>query len=141
MSVEIYVWWIIIGILLMIGEMMTAGFFLMFLALGCFVAALPAALDMTLVVQLITCAVVAIIGIFVLRKPIQARLLKKISIQADIGKEIQISQSIAPHQQARITYQGTSWQATNLDSEILEQGHRVRIVGIDGNTLLLRKSH
>ena len=57
----------------------------------------------------------------------------------DIGKEIQIDQIILPQQTVRITYQGTNWSATNLDIHDLQRGDHVIIVGIDGNTLLLRK--
>jgi membrane protein implicated in regulation of membrane protease activity len=60
-------------------------------------------------------------------------------MNADIGKEIHVDQAMPPHQQTRITYQGTSWLATNLDSEALKQGDRVVIVGVDGNVLLIRK--
>lgn len=131
--------WIISGLLLIIGEMLTAGFFLLFIALGCFAGALVASTGQSYFVQGLTCAAFAVGGVVLLRKPIQKRLLKSIRIEADLGKEINVDQTIPPHQQVRITYQGTSWLATNLDSEPLNQGDRVSIVGIDGNILLLRK--
>lgn len=133
--------WILAGLILIIGEMVTSGFFLLFVALGCFAAALVGSLGGSGIMQGIVCAVVAVTGLLVLRKPIQKRLLKTITLSADIGKEISVDQAILPHQQTRITYQGTSWLATNLDPETLKQGDRVVIVGIDGNVLLIRKVH
>ena len=139
MTLESSTLWILAGMVLIIGEMLSAGFFLLFIALGCFAAAFAASVDSTHIVQGLTCAAVSVGGIFLLRKPIQKRLLQNIKLDADIGKEIHIDQEMPPHQQTRITYQGTSWLATNLDSEMIKQGDRVVIVGIDGNILLIRK--
>ena len=131
--------WIVSGILLVIGEMLTGGFFLMFLALGCIFAAGAASIGVPVFAQAMIGAGVAIVGAATLRKAIQTKLLKSISISADIGKEILVDQIIPPHKQTRITYQGASWIATNLDNEELKAGDRVVIVGIDGNILLIRK--
>ena len=141
MTIGIATIWIIAGLALIIGEMLTGGFFLLFLALGCFAGALMASLGASYLLQGLVCAIVAVIGVLTLRKPIQKKFLKSITLSADIGKEIHVDQAILPHQQTRITYQGTSWLATNLDSETLKQGDRVVIVGIDGNVLLIRKVH
>lgn len=131
--------WILVGILLVIGEMLSASFFMLFLGLGAFAAALTASLGGSPFLQGLTAASVAIIGVLALRKPIQKILLKKINLATDLGKEIVIDQGMAPHHQTRITYQGSSWLATNLESEPLKAGDRVVIVGIDGNVLLIRK--
>lgn len=139
MSVDASTIWIIAGIVLIIGEMLSASFFMLFIGLGCFAAALASTLGQTYLVQGVVCAMVSILGVLLLRKPIQQKLLKNISVNADIGKEIQVDQLMPPHQQTRITYQGTSWLATNLETEPLKMGDRVVIVGIDGNVLLIRK--
>lgn len=144
MSVEFdaHTIWILGGIVLLILEMLSGTFVLMFVALGFFAAGLCSSLNRfgsMYGLQAVICAVVSILGVLLLRKPIQKKLLRSISLNADIGKEIQVTQEIAPHQTTRITYQGTNWYATNLDSEALKQGDRVEIVGIDGNVLLVRK--
>ncbi len=133
--------WIIAGLVLIVGEMLTTGFFLLFLALGCLAASLTGGFGFSHLAQGSTFAFVSVFGVLALRRPIQKRLLKTISINADIGKQMQIDQTIPPHQQLRITYQGSSWMATNLDADEIHQGDRVVIVGIDGNTLLIRKVH
>jgi membrane protein implicated in regulation of membrane protease activity len=132
--------WIVLGIMLLTGEMLTGSFFLIFISLGAFAAALIATLGLPVAIQFVAAGLVSIVGVLTLRKPIQTRLFKSISLSADIGQEILVDQAIAPNQRARITYQGTSWQAANLGSQELKQGDRVVIVGIDGNTLLIRKS-
>ncbi len=133
--------WIIIGIVLLIAEMLTGTFVLIFFSLGAFLSALVASFAPDVIsVQLLTGAVVAIAGALVLRKPLQQRLLKTSPVIMDIGKEIVIDQRIAPHQQTRISYQGTTWQATNVGTETINVGDRAAIVGKENLTLLLKKN-
>lgn len=132
--------WLIAGLVLLIAEMATGTVVLIFIALGCFMAALTSmfAPD-AYTLQIITCAVIAVVGTFVLRKPITRRLMKSSSIQADIGKEILIDTDIEPHKRSRISYQGTTWEASNIGTSSVKNGDHVTIVGIDGNILLIRK--
>jgi membrane protein implicated in regulation of membrane protease activity len=139
MSLDLTSLWIVAGIALMIGEMITGGFFMVFIALGCFGAALSASLGAIQAAQAVVCAGVAILGVLALRKPAMKRMMRTIAYNTDLGKEIKIDQPIPAHKQARISYQGTSWLATNLDHEPLAAGDHVTIVGMDGNTLLVRR--
>lgn len=131
--------WLIAGLILMICEMLSGGFFLIFIALGCFGAGLASSFGVSMWVESLVCAVIAVVGVIALRRPIQARMLKSIRIEADIGKEIRVDAAIAPQHKARITYQGTPWSATNIGAQAIELGDHVVIVGIDGNILLIRK--
>ena len=109
--------WLILGLLLLISEMLTTSFFLVFVAIGCFAAALASSLGVSLGFQIAVCAVTSVSGVFTLRKKIQKKLLKSINLSADIGKEIRVDESMAPHKQTRISYQGTTWLETNLGTE------------------------
>lgn len=132
--------WILGGIALLIAEMLTGGFFLMFIAIGAFAAALIASFTGPFAAQAIVASGVAVAGVIFLRKPIQKRLHEEGPVIAnDIGKEITVDQAILPHKQARITYQGTSWLTTNIGHEPILINDHVVIVGLDGNTLLVRK--
>jgi len=131
--------WIVTGIALVIGEMLTTSFYLLFIALGCFAGALAASLGQAHLAQGIACAAVSIVGVAALRKPLHRRMVNSVKMDADVGKEVVSDQTIAPHQQARITYQGTSWLATNLSADPIRAGERVVIESVDGNVLLLRK--
>ena len=133
--------WLLFGLILLICEMLTMGFYLLFIAVGCFAAALAASLGAHLWGQSAVCALVAITGTLTLRKPIQSRLLKSMGVRADVGKEIRVDAVIDPHQQNRISYQGSTWLATNLGIEKINKGDHVTIVGIDGNILLVRKNN
>ncbi|MCC6138194.1 MAG: NfeD family protein [Bdellovibrionaceae bacterium] len=132
--------WLIAGLILLIAEMTTGTIVLIFISIGCFVAAAASMLapDM-LAVHFIVCAVVSLVGTFALRKPLQRRLLKNTNMQADIGKELVVDANIEPHKRNRITYQGTTWDASNIGSDSIAKGDHVVIVGLDGNVLLIRK--
>jgi len=132
--------WILVGITMLVIEMLTGSFVLLFISLGAFFAALVAAfIPDGISVQLLTCAGVSLVGAFTLRKPLQRKLLKSAAVEADVGKDILIDQNMAPKQQTRITYQGTTWEAINVGDEEIRQGDQVKIVGIDSTILLLRK--
>ncbi len=133
--------WIILGIVLLVAEMMTTSIFLIFISLGCFAAALTDLVQPNnTALELGVAGVVSVLGAVFLRKPLQKKLLKDLNLKADVGREIQIENGIQAHQTTRVSYQGTTWQATNLDDSELKTGDRAVIVGIDGNTLLIRKS-
>lgn len=132
--------WLIAGLILLIAEMATGTIALIFIALGCFVAALTSMLvPDTLTLPILSCAVVALVGTLVLRKPLTRRLMKATSLKADVGREILIDTDIEPHKRSRISYQGTTWEASNIGSDSVRNGDHVTIVGIDGNMLLIRK--
>ena len=133
--------WIILGIILLIAEMLTGTFVLIFIALGCFVAALSILLlPQAVTASIIVCAVISLVGAFLLRKPLQKKLLMSADVQNDIGQVLVMDQTILSHQQVRIAYQGTTWQATNVGAEGIQRGDRVTIVGLDNTVLLLRKN-
>ncbi len=142
MNIDSSVIWVSLGLALIIFEMFTLTFTLIFIALGCFAAGLLSffpSFSHAYAFQITTCAVISVIGLMGFRRRLQSHTLKSITLKADIGKEILIDQGIKPHQTMRISYQGTTWEATNLDADELKKGDRVCIVGIDGNTLLIRK--
>lgn len=132
--------WLIAGIILLIAEMTTGTIVLIFISIGCFVAAAVSILAPELLaLQFIVCAVVSLVGTFALRKPLQRRLVKTTNMQPDIGKEIVVDSNIEPHKRSRISYQGTTWEASNVGTESIATGDHVTIVGVDGNILLIRK--
>jgi membrane protein implicated in regulation of membrane protease activity len=132
--------WIIAGIVMLIGEMLTASFFLLFMSLGSFAAALAAHFQQSLLIQVGIFLIVSIAGVLLLRKPIQKKLLKKVEIANDIGKSVVVDKEILPKHQENISYQGSTWSAMNIGEQKIESGSNATIVSIDGNKLLLKKN-
>lgn len=127
------------GLVLIAGEMLTGTFYLLFLSVGAFAAALSAHLQQPILVQAFVCGVTAVLTTVFFKKRMQDKIMKSLPMDNDIGKSIQIDQSIESSQQARVSYQGTTWVAKNVGNDSLKSGETALIVGVDGNTLLLRK--
>jgi membrane protein implicated in regulation of membrane protease activity len=134
--------WVLLGTALLVTEMLTGTFFLLFLSLGAFSASLAALFGLhSIPLQIVICGVVAFIGFFLLKKPLQKKLLKAAAISIDHGQVVRIDQPVAPGQSTRINYQGTTWEARNADSVSLNPGDSGLIVGTEGHILLLKKSN
>jgi membrane protein implicated in regulation of membrane protease activity len=133
--------WVLFGILIITGEMLTSGFFLLFVSFGCFAAALVATFEPSFFIQGVTASIVAIIGVVFLRKPIIKRFTKKAHVDSDIGQEVVVDSVLNPNQQARINYQGTTWMATNRGTVTINAGEKATIIGTEGNTLIIMKSN
>lgn len=132
--------WVVLGTCLLVAEMLTGTFFLLFFALGAFSASLLALFGLdSFPLQIVICGVVSIAGFFVLKKPLQKKMLKAASVQNDLGQRIQVDQAISISQIARVSYQGTTWEARNVGTESLNKGDWALIVGTEGHTLLLKK--
>lgn len=133
--------WVLLGTGLLVVEMLTGTFFLLFLSLGAFSASLAALFGMdSIPLQIFINSLVACGGFFLLKKPLQRKLLKSVSVQIDQGQIVRIEQSLAPGQNTRVNYQGTTWEARNLDNVTLNPNDEAIIVGTQGHILLLKKS-
>lgn len=132
--------WIICGISFLIAEILTNTFFMIFLSLGCFANAILHALyPLPYYQEVIFGASIAIFSTIFLRGSLQNMLFKKITFKSDIGKHIPIVCDIAPQEQKRIHYQGTTWPAINIDNVTLKKSDQAIIENIDGNILLIKK--
>ena len=90
--------------------------------------------------QIVICGVVSSLGFFLLKKPLQKKLLKSASIQIDQGQIVRIDQPLSAGQSTRISYQGTTWEARNADVADLNPGDQALIAGTEGHILLLKKT-
>ncbi len=131
--------WIVVGLVLIAGEMLTGTFYLLFLSVGAFAAALSAHLQQPALVQAIVCGTTAVLTTVFFKKRMQDKIMKSLPMDNDVGKTIQIDQDIESGHTNRVSYQGTTWVAKNVGNDSLKSGDTALIVGIDGNTLLLRK--
>lgn len=132
--------WIVAGFLLIIGEMLTGTFYLLFIALGCFAAAGIAQLQMSLFVQSSMCGFISVLGVFLLRKPLQKRMLKTLEVQNDLGRTLTVDSAILSSKKGSVNYQGTIWNAENVGESSLQPGDQAVIVKVDGNILQIKKN-
>jgi membrane protein implicated in regulation of membrane protease activity len=133
-------WWIwmAVGLVLAAMEVVTpGGLVLVFFGAGAVVAGLLAltGLAPSLGLQLLVFAVISVVSLLLLRKPIQARLQPRARTQevdALPGETARTEGPIAPGAYGRVELRGTTWTARNVGARPLVAGERCRVATVQG---------
>lgn len=142
---ELWVIWIIVGILLIIGEIFTPGFLLACFGLACCAAGLIAALTFGLRAQIITFSLTTLALFFGIR-PIMLKYLHKsgsklkTNIDALIGRNGVVVERIdGASGTGRVLVGGENWRGVSVDEKVIEKGEKIEVVRVEGTKLLVRK--
>ena len=140
-------YWLIIGVILFVLEMVLPGFILFFFAVGALITALIAYLfPLGEAWQLTLFMAASLLSLFLLRDLIQKRFFSSAREQqeADIdqvlipaGERGVVSVTIAPPGEGRIKCAGSSWRATA--DERIEEGEIVAVVRQKGLVIHVEK--
>jgi membrane protein implicated in regulation of membrane protease activity len=135
--------WVVAGLLLAVGEIVTTGFVLLWFSLGAFVAALSSALGASLDVQLTVFAVTSL-ALFAGSRTIFRKVLLRGSpevatnVEAMIGKQAEVVAQIGPGLRAGTVKVGSeTWDAL-ADGAVVAPGSLVRVESIEGLKLRVR---
>ncbi len=142
---EIYWWWLLVGALLMLGEIMTPGFVMFFFGLGATLTglALVAFPEMPVWAQALIFSVASIIGLAFLRGYVKAFFGIKDDLgRSEIddgyaGKIARVTATVTPTVAGRVLLGDAEWNAT-ADSPI-EAGSDVRVVSRVNLTLKVER--
>ena len=142
---EYYQIWLIAAIVLVIIELLTAGFGVICFAIGALFSALAAFLKANLLWQMVVFAVASVIC-FIFLRPVLLRLLEKkskdVKTNADalIGKIAVVSETIDPEKnQGRVAVDGDDWKAVSADGTVINKGEKVEIISRDSIILTVKK--
>jgi membrane protein implicated in regulation of membrane protease activity len=144
---EYYQIWLIAAIVLVIIELLTAGFGVICFAVGALFSALAAFLGVEgLVWQLLIFAVASVLC-FIFLRPVVLRFLDKkskdVKTNADalIGKTAIVSETIdSAANQGRVAVDGDDWKAVSADSSVINKGEKVEIVSRDSIILTVKRN-
>ena len=132
-----YYYWLIAAIVLVILEIMTAGFGVICFAIGAAFSALVSGLGGSLTWQVIVFVVVSLLA-FIFLRPVVLRFLDKKSkdvktnAEAIIGRKGVVSERIDGEQHTgRVAIDGDDWKAVSEDGAVIEKGTNVEIVKLD----------
>ena len=137
-------WWLVIGLVLAVIEMLTVDLIFVMLAVGAVVAALVAVADTDLVLQALVAAVVAT-GMLVVVRPVALRHLSlphsvRTGTAALVGSEGLVIERVDARD-GRVKLGGEVWSARSYDPhEVLEPGTSVSVAHIDGATAIVYSS-
>lgn len=135
--------WTIVGLILVALEIVTPAFLMGALAVAAFVTALFAALGLSLTWQLVIFAAAAIITLAALRPVVLKYFSRGTSEDVDplarmVGKSGRVQVGIDNKQGVgRVAAKGSTWAARSEDGEPIAADTPVRIVAVDGLTLIV----
>ncbi|MEN8238306.1 MAG: NfeD family protein [Actinomycetota bacterium] len=133
--------WFVAAAVLAVGEMITAGFFLLPFAAGAAAAALLALAGVGIPLQLISFVVVSLMSLYVIqrfaKKETQGELIK-VGAARYIGASAIVTEAIDRRTGAGSVKMGTEvWRATTLTDGEIPQGIEVRVVEVSGVRLVV----
>ncbi|MGD9562796.1 MAG: NfeD family protein [Pyrinomonadaceae bacterium] len=143
----IWILWLIIGIGLIIAEIFSLGFFLLWFGVGALAAALAGALGAPFIVQFAVFAVISV-ALTAMSRTIFAKYLShseentvKMGIDSLPG---QVGTVTAPSKGAlnegAVKVYGSIWTAFPVDGEtLLEEGEKVEVVSVKGASIYVRR--
>jgi membrane protein implicated in regulation of membrane protease activity len=142
---EIYQYWLIAAIVLVIVEICTAAFGSICFAVGAGFSALVAGLGGSFVWQIIVFAAVSLLT-FIFLRPMAIRWLDskskdvKTNVDALIGRKGIVSERIdATQHTGRVAVDGDDWKAVSLDNAVIDKGASVEIVNRDSLILTVKR--
>ncbi|MGL1932560.1 MAG: NfeD family protein [Desulfotalea sp.] len=132
--------WLSIGVMMFIMEMVVPGFVLFFFGVGAWVVALLTWLmPLTLVAQLFVFLISSVISLLVFRRFIKDKFfgVSEDEPSFEEGDTAEVIEVIKPPYKGKVRYSGTTWKA--LAEERIEVGEVVKIVVRDGLVFRVEK--
>lgn len=136
--------WVILGLVLMAGEILTpGGFYILFFGFGAVVVGLLklAGLGTTLPVEGLIFLAVSIAGLVFFRKPLQQRfgnLTPEIPVDLLTNETATALETINAGGTGKVELRGTTWNAQNVGPQPLAPAQRCRVERVEGLTLYVR---
>lgn len=139
---EAWLFWLVAGLLCGIAEIFLPGFVLSCFSFGCFAAAVAAALDFRVTVQLLVFSGAAFV-VFISVRPILMKFLldrnnpaARTNLERVVGM-IGIAQEEVTAWQGTVKVEGEIWSSRCEGDLILTQGSHVRVLRVEGNKLIV----
>lgn len=131
--------WAIIGIVLIVTEIFTSTFFILFFGVAALIVALLRMLGVDhLATEIIIFAVVGTAGTLIFRKKIMESFRSTNTVSQDKDAKIVLTNDTPAGGMASIMYQGTTWTAVNESGRDLKKGETVFIDRVDGVKLIIK---
>lgn len=139
---EAWLFWLVAGLLCGIAEIFLPGFVLSCFSFGCFAAAVAAALDFSVTVQLLVFSGAAFVVLISVRPILMKFLLDRNNPAARTNLErvvgmIDIAQEEVTAWQGSVKVEGEIWSSRCEGDLILPQGSHVRVLRVEGNKLIV----
>jgi len=132
--------WVIIAAFSFIGEMLTAGFFLLWFGIGACVAAVLSYMGFSEVIQILAFIIISLILLAVSR-PLASRITKEPTKKAAsdrlIGKKGLVIEDVLPETGGLVKIDGDTWRA--ISNQKIEKDKPVVVEGIESVKLVVKQ--
>jgi membrane protein implicated in regulation of membrane protease activity len=135
--------WVIVGIVLLIMELFTPGFFVACLGIAFLVTAIPAFFGGNVQLQIIVFSLANIV-IFLALRPLLLKVLSpdkhatRTNADALIGRDGIVSEKIDPDTYSgRVKVGGEDWRAISNSGEAIGAGQKITVTKVDGAKLFV----
>jgi membrane protein implicated in regulation of membrane protease activity len=142
-TVEPYLFWLILGVIFVVGEIFTPSFFLFWFGIGAFVASAVSVSFGTLAQIMVFILVSGLLVI--LTRPLTKKLTKqeprKIHIDEIIGQIATVIETIDNKQgKGLVKINGDLWRAYSKDEQVINEGEKVKIIKVEGSHVIVEKT-
>lgn len=137
---QLYVWWVVIGMALIIAELVTGTFFLLVIGVAALAGAGVAYFGYSFWAQATVVTAVAVVGVLLVHR-FRATQRKTKGNSLDAGQSVILESWVSEKDRlARVRYRNASWDAKITDDAPVESGQMLYIQSVDGNTLHVSKT-
>lgn len=131
--------WAILGIVLLITEVFTSTFFILFFGISALLVAMLRVVGLNhLATEIIVFAVIGIAGTLIFRSKIVNSFRSTKTVSSDKDQLIKLTEDIASGETGSVYYQGVPWTAINDSKVDFNKGETAVIDRIDGVKLILK---
>ncbi len=134
--------WAILGIVLIVAELMTMAFVLVFFGLGSLLTAFLTWLGITpdFTSQLLVFSVSSLGMLLILRTFAKKQFFRKSDISQEfIGQKVKVTKAISVNGEGAVSYRGSEWIAFSDSNEAIPAGSMAEIIGTEGIRVRVRK--
>lgn len=133
--------WACVGLSLIIFEVFTTTFFLLFFGIAGLVVAGIKLLGLeNLPAEIIIFSIVGVLGTLIFRQKILKSFQSNKSVNIDNGQTIKVSEDIPSQAEGNISYRGANWKALNNSEYDLKKGDLAVIERIEGIKIILKQN-
>lgn len=132
--------WAVLGLILIVAEVLTGSFFLLFFGISALLISILRLFGLdSLPTEMAIFAVAGLAGTLLFRKKLHKSLKEGDTIALDVGEKVRLTEDIPAKATSSITYRGTRWTAVNDSDSNLKQGDFALIARIDGVKVILKE--
>ncbi len=141
MGDKLWLLWMLAGAILLIGEVLTVGFFLLWFSIGAFIAGLLALLGISQFWQLLSFVVISAI-LFAISRKFAEKVTKSqpdgIGANRMLGKTGIVLEEINNEKNTgRVRIDQDEWRADSCNDNVIETGIRVKVIDVKGTRLIV----